>query len=62
MRVVVRWWNRLPKEVVDAPPLEVLQVRLDGALSRLILVKDERSIGLNGLCESVILYRGGGTE
>ncbi|KFZ61086.1 hypothetical protein N321_04552, partial [Antrostomus carolinensis] len=33
---VVRHWNRLPKEVVDAPSLEVLKARLDEALSNLI--------------------------
>jgi len=32
----VRHWNRLPKEVVDAPCLETLRVRLDGALNKLI--------------------------
>ncbi|KAK4825547.1 hypothetical protein QYF61_000124 [Mycteria americana] len=32
---VVRHWNRLPREVVDAPSLEVLNVRLDRALSNL---------------------------
>ena len=30
---VVRHWHRLPREVVDAPSLETLKVRLDGALS-----------------------------
>ena len=30
---VVRHWDRLPREVVDAPCLETLTVRLDGALS-----------------------------
>ena len=33
---VVRHWNRLPREVVDALSLETLKVRLDGALSNLI--------------------------
>ena len=30
---VVTHWNRLPKQVVDAPSLETLKVRLDRALS-----------------------------
>ncbi|KAK4831472.1 hypothetical protein QYF61_017720 [Mycteria americana] len=34
-RRVVRPWNRLPREVVDAPSLEVFKARLDGALSNL---------------------------
>ncbi|KFQ14564.1 hypothetical protein N330_13200, partial [Leptosomus discolor] len=33
---VVTQWNRLPKEVVDAPSLEVFKTRLDGALSNLV--------------------------
>ena len=33
---VVRCWNRLSREVVDAPPLEVLKARLDGALGSLV--------------------------
>ena len=33
---VVRHWNRLPREVVDAPSLEVPKSRLDGALSNLV--------------------------
>ncbi|KAK4814256.1 hypothetical protein QYF61_012760 [Mycteria americana] len=33
---VVKHWNRLPREMVDAPSLETLKVRLDGALSSLI--------------------------
>ncbi|KFP19450.1 hypothetical protein Z169_04638, partial [Egretta garzetta] len=30
---VVRHWNSLPSEVVDAPSVEVFKARLDGALS-----------------------------
>ncbi|KFW72994.1 hypothetical protein AS28_10536, partial [Pygoscelis adeliae] len=33
---VVKHWDRLPREVVDAPSLETFKVRLDGALSNLI--------------------------
>ena len=33
---VVRHWNRLPREVVDAPSLETFEARLDGALSNLV--------------------------
>ncbi|KFP16799.1 hypothetical protein Z169_05470, partial [Egretta garzetta] len=33
---VVKHWNRLPREVVEAPFLETFQARLDGALSSLI--------------------------
>ncbi|KFO71179.1 hypothetical protein N303_14758, partial [Cuculus canorus] len=33
---VVRHWNRLPREAVDAPSLEVFKARLDGALGSLI--------------------------
>ncbi|KAK4818290.1 hypothetical protein QYF61_010432, partial [Mycteria americana] len=36
---VVRHWNRLPREAVDAPSLEVSKARLDGALSNLVLWK-----------------------
>ena len=32
---VVRHWNKLPREVVAAPSLEIFKVRLDGALSNL---------------------------
>ena len=35
-RSVVRCWNRLPREVVDAPSLEVFKARLDGALGSLV--------------------------
>ena len=33
---VVTHWNRLPKEVVDAPSLEVFKIRLNGALVNLV--------------------------
>ena len=33
---VVTHWNRLPKEVVDAPSLEAFKARLDVALGSLI--------------------------
>jgi len=32
-------WHRLPREVVDAPSLEMFKARLDGALSNLIQLK-----------------------
>ncbi|KGL92278.1 hypothetical protein N301_00411, partial [Charadrius vociferus] len=33
---VVRHWNRLPREAVDAPSLGVFKARLDGALKNLV--------------------------
>ena len=33
---VVGCWNRLPREAVDAPALEVFKARLDGALGSLV--------------------------
>ncbi|KFR05134.1 hypothetical protein N306_07992, partial [Opisthocomus hoazin] len=33
---VMRHWNRLPREAVDAPTLEGFKARLDGALSSLV--------------------------
>ncbi|KFQ64700.1 hypothetical protein N334_01622, partial [Pelecanus crispus] len=33
---VVKHWNRLPREVVEAPSLATFEVRLDGALGTLI--------------------------
>ena len=34
---VVKCWNRLPREVVDAPTLRMFKARLDGALGSLVL-------------------------
>jgi len=36
---VVKHWNRLSREVIDAPPLERIKVRLDRGLSNLIQLK-----------------------
>ena len=33
---VVRCWNRLLREVADAPSLEVFKAKLDGALGSLV--------------------------
>jgi len=33
---VVRHWNRLRREAVDVPSLEVFKDRLDGALSNVV--------------------------
>ena len=33
---VVKHWNGLPREMVDAPSLETFKVRFDGALSNLV--------------------------
>ena len=33
---VVTLWNRLPKEVVNAPSLEAFKARLDAALGSLV--------------------------
>ena len=50
---VVKHWNKLAREVEDAPSLEKFKVRLDGALSDPILVDDVaarcRGVGLDDL-------------
>lgn len=34
--MVVRYWNGLPKEVMESPPLEAFKERLDGELSAMV--------------------------
>jgi len=36
---VVKHWNKLLMEVVEAPSLETFKARLDGALSNLVWLK-----------------------
>lgn len=36
MMEMVKHWNRLPSKMVNAPSLETLKVKLDGALGNLI--------------------------
>jgi len=36
---VVKHWNRLPRDMVDAPSLETFKARLDRALSNLVYLK-----------------------
>jgi len=36
---VVKHWNRLPREVLEAPSLETFKARLNGALSNLVELK-----------------------
>lgn len=37
LREWVRYWNRLPRRVVDALVLEIFKARLNGALGNLVL-------------------------
>jgi len=36
---VAKHWKGFPREVVDAPSLEIFKARLDGALSNLVYLK-----------------------
>ena len=36
MMIIMTYWNRLPREVVDVLSLETFKIKLDGALSNLI--------------------------
>jgi len=51
---VVRPWHRFPREVVDAPSLEVVKAMLDGAFS--ILVWWKVSLPMAAGLELHVLY------
>lgn len=44
---MVRCWNRLSREVVDVPTLEVFKVRLDEALGNLVYCQIWRLVALS---------------
>jgi len=46
---VVKHWNKLPGEVVDAPSLETFKAGLDGALTNVIYLKMSLLIGGAGV-------------
>ena len=50
---MVRHWNRLPSEVVDAPSLKTFKARLDGAVSN--LAQSEVSLPIAGVWNQMIL-------
>ncbi|NXV54296.1 KLHL8 protein, partial [Molothrus ater] len=61
---LVKTWNRLPREVVNVPSLEMLQVRLDSAISNLKM-KIKGNYITNNLCTTVFqnhVYAVGGND
>ena len=57
---VVTHWNRLPKEVVDAPSLQAFKARLDVALGSLVwwLATLHIAVGLNSMIIVVLFIPG----
>ncbi|KAK4818781.1 hypothetical protein QYF61_019127 [Mycteria americana] len=55
---VVRHWKKFPREVVDAPSLEVFKARLDGALSNLEIIYQNNMPDLSCLTNLVAFYDG----
>jgi len=47
--IVVRHWNRFPRDVVDALSLETFKVRLDEALSSMICCRCPCSLQWSGM-------------
>jgi len=46
---VVKCWLRLPREVVDAPPLETFKAGLDNLIHLKMSLLIARGVGLDGL-------------
>lgn len=54
---VMKHWNRLPRVVVDDPPLETFKVKLDRALSNLILLKMSRLIAQYQMSVTLLILK-----